>query len=84
MSDSSNLPPVTAYADKKGKLHLTQLDVYKANNEYERDEYIDMIDTFMRANYTSSSYHIICHIPYKSLSTTTLRMMCIDLKVLSQ
>lgn len=75
----SNLTPVTAYADKKGKLHLSESEVHKANNEYEKDEYCRLI-----ANYYNKfhGFDEVIRIGFLStLSNTTLHSMCIDLKV---
>jgi len=76
----SNLTPVTAYADKKGKLHLSESGVYKANNEYERESYNNLLRTY----YVNTCFQYYMSTKFlNALSITTLRSMCIDLKVLS-
>lgn len=69
----SDLTPVTAYADKRGVLHRTELEVYNANDEYDKEEYI----------YSICRYSTDINIYFLNLlSIHTLRMMCIDLRLI--
>lgn len=76
---------VIAYKDRTGKLHLSEREVYEAHNKYDKERYTSLIHSYYNANYYNSySRKNIDSSFLNNLSLTTLRSMCIDLKVLSQ